>query len=106
DAYAATSTPPVTSTRRARRKTSPSTQAILIPCASLIHFPSLHLLPRARVELSSSRAAAGATPNTPSPSRLDSSCPEPLHLTLHLLHPSPSSAEPYAGRIGPAIAGR
>ena len=57
------------------------------------------LLPRVRVEPSSSRAVAGDRPGHFSPLRSISSHPKPLHLALHLLRPFQSSFEPTLGRI-------
>ena len=80
--------------------------AVLIPCMSLIHFPSPLLLRRAHAEPNRAELVAGPCAGCSSPRLLISLRPKLRSLTLHLLCPSTSSIKPFCGRIEPAIAGR
>ena len=94
------------STRRVSRRTLSSALRRSYPCAQPYPFPlpsSPNSSSREQSRAELSPLAAPAIPVAPAPI---SSCPDLPSLALHLLHPSPSLIEPYAGRIGPAIAGR
>jgi len=79
--------------------------AILIPCVSLIHFPSPLLLRRAHAEPNRAELIAGPCAGCSSPRLLISLRPKLRSLTPHLLCPSTGSIKPFCGRIEPAIAG-
>ena len=93
------------STNRVSRRTSSSMLRCSYPCARPYPFPlpsspSSSSREQSRAELPPLNAPAIPIAPTPISSR-----PDLPSLALHLLHPSTSSVEPYAGRISPAIDG-
>ena len=99
-------TAPTTTTRRSSTNLAHRARApILIPTEPCPFSPSPFFLAltlhRARTE-----PPPAFVPTAPRRPSSISACPNLPHLALHLLHPSPSSIEPYAGRIELQTAGR